>query len=178
MAFKRLFVALSIKERLKHSLEACRATLPIFGLAWVREENLHITVLFLGNIAEADIPAIQEKLQTLSNLKPFQLQCTHLVPVSKRGRLTMLWAGFAESQEFVRFATQLASLLNHPPDHSPLPHVTLARVRKGQKVKLHENQLPVFASHSWVVRSFGLWVSELNPAGAKYTILQEWELNG
>jgi 2'-5' RNA ligase len=178
MGFKRLFVALSIPEMVKHSLEACKASLQMPGLSWVKKENLHITLLFLGSTAEEDISGIYEKLHALTSWEPFQLTCTHLVPVSKRGKLTMVWAGFADSPEFVRFATQVATLLNHKPDHAPLPHVTLARVRKGQKVKLEEGQLPAITSHSWMVHSFGLWVSDLNPNGAEYAIMHEWRLKG
>jgi RNA 2',3'-cyclic 3'-phosphodiesterase len=178
MAFKRLFIAIPIPTQIRQALSGCKSFVNIPGLSWVKEENLHITLLFLGNTAVEKIPGIEQKLSALTIHPPFMLHCKAVEPVIKRGKLTMLWAAFEENQDFVRLATGISQTLNHPPDHSPLPHVTLARVKKGQLVKIHTIQLPTIESYQWQVKEYGLWESVLTPQGPEYTKLKQWDLKG
>jgi 2'-5' RNA ligase len=148
------------------------------GLSWVREENLHITVLFLGETDESNIISIEQKLSALRMYSPFHLQCQEVIPISRRGKLSMIWAAFEDSPAFVELATRVSEVLNHPADHDPVPHVTLARVKRGLSVKAGGIEFPAVSSYTWQVEKIGLWASVLSPQGSAYTVLREWELEG
>ncbi len=88
----------------------------------------------------------------------------------------MVWASFEQSSAFVELATAVSATINHPPDHAPLPHITLARVKRGYTVRLDESQFPPVSHLQWQVQSFGLWESVLTPGGSIYTVRKEWHL--
>jgi 2'-5' RNA ligase len=178
MNSKRLFLAIAIPPQIRSALAACKVAFSLHGLSWVKEENLHITLLFLGEVEINEMPGIEQKLSSLSDSKPFALQCKEIVPVNRRGKLSMIWASFNQSPEFIDLVTRISAILHHPPDHAPLPHVTLARVKRGQSIKLPPSDMPSIATFQWQVHRFGLWESVLNPQGAVYTVLKEWELRG
>jgi 2'-5' RNA ligase len=178
MSSKRLFLAIAIPPEFRSELASYKNHIALEGLAWVKEENLHITLLFLGNIGIEDIPAVEKKLDYLTDIKPFHLKCNEVIPFSRRGKLSMIWASFDESPEFAELAIKISTILHHIADHPPLPHVTLARVRRGHSVKTGKSGLPLAASFSWQVQTFGLWESVLSPQGAAYTLLKEWKLQG
>jgi 2'-5' RNA ligase len=148
------------------------------GLSWVREENLHITVLFLGETEESNIVSIEQKLSSLCMYSPFTLHCKEIKAVSRRGKVSMIWAAFEDSPAFVELATRVSEVVNHPADHAPLPHVTLARVKRGVSIKAGGIEFPVVSSYRWQVEKIGLWASVLSPQGSQYTVLREWGLRG
>jgi 2'-5' RNA ligase len=178
MSSKRLFLAIAIPPDFRSQLASYKHHIALERLSWVKEENLHITLLFLGNIDIENIPTVEKKLASLTDFKPFHLTCTRVIPVCRRGKLSMIWASFEESPDFTELATRVSDILHHPSDHPPLPHVTLARARRGHSVKPDKDQLPIDASFSWQVQKFGLWESVLGPQGTTYTMLKEWKLGG
>lgn len=178
MSSKRLFIAIGLPPELRKVLSVSRSTINLPGISWVKEENMHITLLFLGNTDESKVSDIEQQLSDLTSFPSFRLYCNGLLPVIKRDKLTMIWAGFEQSKEYVTLAKQIAELLNHLPDNAPLPHVTLARVRKGQAIKAKDIVLPTLEPYDWEVQNFGLWESVLTAQGPKYTLLNEWILKG
>ena len=177
MSVKRLFVAIAVPPEIRLALYACKNSVVQTGLSWVKEENLHITLLFMGDTPESEIASIKHSLSGLSNRTPFLLQCKQVEAVRRRGKLSMIWAGFEESTQFIELATSVSKVLNVPLDHKPLPHMTLARVKRGYQVKVDTSLFPDISLYSWEVNSFGLWESVLNPQGSIYTVLQEWHFN-
>jgi 2'-5' RNA ligase len=176
MPSKRIFVAIGIPPEIRSALATCKEEIPLPGLSWVKEENLHITVLFLGETSENDLTSIEHKLSVLSTFSPFFLQCKEVIPVTRRGKLSMIWAGFEQCSAFVQLATLVSKVLSYPPDHSPVPHVTLARVKRGQFIKTGNTVFPPVSSYSWQVQKIGLWASVLSPQGSVYTVIREWKL--
>jgi 2'-5' RNA ligase len=178
MPSKRLFVAIAIPPEIRKALAASKESFDMPGLSWVREENLHITLLFIGDTEENTIASLEEKLSALSVLRPFTLLCKEVQPVSRRGKLAMIWASFEESPAFVELATGVSNVLNHPPDYTPLPHVTLARVKRGHFIKTDKSSITRELFYQWQVHSFGLWSSVLTPQGSIYKVINEWQLTG
>ncbi len=88
----------------------------------------------------------------------------------------MVWATFEESPAFAQLAHRLASALDIPLDHPPLPHVTLSRVKKGERVRLDKGAFPAVSELQLHVNSIALWESQLNPQGALYSVVQAWGL--
>jgi 2'-5' RNA ligase len=50
MSSKRLFIAIAIPPEIRSTLATYKNHIDLAGLSWVKEENLHITLLFMGNI--------------------------------------------------------------------------------------------------------------------------------
>ena len=176
MSEKRLFVAIPLPDALIQLLVTYQQIIVHPYLAWVKPENLHITLHFLGDINETEIHNIEEKLASLVTFPCFSLQGKEIKPINRRGRTEMIWASFEESKEFVILATHMAQILNLPLSHPPLPHITLARTKRNKVVKLKDNSFPLAEPVILQVKKFGLYESNLTPQGPIYKVLNEWHL--
>jgi RNA 2',3'-cyclic 3'-phosphodiesterase len=142
----RAFVAFTLpavtRAALARACEALRETAPEWaGEKWVPEENLHVTLSFIGGLGEEAVPGVLDCLTAAcAPLRPFDLTLGDIVtrPGGKHPR--MLWARFAEGIEPARHVAEAvqAALLEavalEPEKRQYTPHVTLARFRVPRRV--------------------------------------------
>ena len=92
-------------------------------------ENLHMTLVFLGEVPNSDVPAAMGAVIDLT-CKPFTMVVDHVGCDRRRGR-ELWWAGITECRELINLQRTLARRLDSRGcqfDHRPFrPHVTLAR---------------------------------------------------
>ncbi|HNQ60857.1 MAG TPA: RNA 2',3'-cyclic phosphodiesterase [Bacteroidia bacterium] len=139
----RVFVAFPVPENFLIAFrEYSQNTTEIPGLRWTREANLHLTLFFIGEIGQEDLAQVKGRLNSmLSSFIPFELEFDK---ISFRGKLntpSMIWAQFKVSENFrklfIRIHTSMENLMTIKVQHTdPIPHVTLARLKKG--VDLYE----------------------------------------
>ena len=106
------------------------------GIKWVPEENLHITVFFLGFVEVGHIPVIKQVMtDCLLNIPAFTLHMTGItLEGGRRDHPSMIWARFERDVHFSKLARKLGEklvpYLSAPakfPD--PIPHITIARIK-------------------------------------------------
>jgi RNA 2',3'-cyclic 3'-phosphodiesterase len=152
---------------------------------WVSAETMHLTIQFLGEVQESEVPEIERGLrQGLGALSPFDIECRGLGVFPSQKRPRVVWVGLhgagigtlAERTEIV------LSPLGFPPQERELnPHVTLGRVRSARGWDALGRLLKASGD-----RSFGtsridhitLYRSQLRPDGAIYTPLVRFLLAG
>jgi 2'-5' RNA ligase len=177
----RLFVAIEIPQDIR---AAYAALLKEFhGIApqakWVRAENLHVTLKFLGETDAAKLGALQSALGTVRSEQPVTLEFRGLgfFPNEKRPRV--FWAGMEASANLKSLAAEIdqkAHRLGFPLEERPFtPHLTLARFQPpGIAPKLREairtHEARTFGSLATL--DFHLIESKLKPTGAEYTTVQ------
>jgi 2'-5' RNA ligase len=168
----RLFVALDPPEDAREVLVAwqLRALGREDGLRLVGPEALHVTLVFLGHLDEAEIPRIAELIRPPA-VDPPVLTATGVKPVPPRQpRLFALDLADEDGrtgaiQAAVSDALERAGL--YEPEKRPFwPHVTLARVRKGARVRGIE--VPDPPTEPWRGAAVTLYRSRLSRAGARY----------
>src|SRR5262249_17399400 len=130
----RLFVALEIppdvRERLSSLVQDLRALAP--KLKWVRVENLHLTLKFIGEADAAKLAGIRSVLAQVHSAAAIEVQFRGLgfFPNEKRPRV--FWVGVEAPPELIRLAfdtdTALATLSYPREDRAFAPHLTLARL--------------------------------------------------
>lgn len=157
----RLFVALvpspAVREALYERIAPLRASHP--RLRWVPRENLHLTLLFIG---EGD--PVTEALRVERVLAPESLLSGEFV-ITRTGRYQdrVLWAGVEVSPEVHR----LAARLENPAFN---PHMTLARA--GRNGGLPRETVPLDLRDHW--ECIALLESVLTPDGAMYRTRRRW----
>jgi len=148
---------------------------------WVRSENLHVTLRFLGEIApELQAPlAAQVRAQTAA-LAPFALRLGALAgfPSGRRPRVVVLelapQAPLAALAEAVERGVVAAGCAPEP--RAFRGHLTLGRVReRGMPPSLAELAAPPAV---FEVTESVLFASELHPSGSRYTPLERVPLGG
>jgi RNA 2',3'-cyclic 3'-phosphodiesterase len=176
----RLFVAVLLNEATRVSLaatiERLRTEAP--RVAWVRTENLHLTLKFLGTVADPLVEPVREALgAAAARAGPFDLTLEGLGAFPGHSRPRVIWAGVAAGHEA---ATALAGLvdaalapLGFPPEGREFsPHVTLGRVREPRRDEALSRLVSASKTTrfgSVRVRAITLMRSELSPRGAHYT---------
>ena len=151
-------------------------------MKWVRAENLHLTLRFIGETDTAKLDGIRAALAGIRASQPIALLAQGLgfFPNEKRPRV--LWAGIsAVSGGLPELAAEIdASLapLGFASERRPFqPHLTLARIETARL----PNALSA-ATTQYSKRSFGAWratefhliESKLKSTGAEYTTLQSF----
>jgi len=178
-----LFVALEIpfavRENLAALLESLRAVSS--QTRWVRPENLHVTLKFMGEVPETKLAATRSVLAGVRSDQPVTVDFRGLgfFPNEKRPRV--FWAGIEASPNLKTLAADIESVvekLGIPREQRPFsPHLTLARFEPpGLPEKLRsaiqENAAREFGSLR--TNQYHLIESKLKPSGAEYTTLESF----
>jgi len=109
------------------------------GIKWVPEDNLHLTLKFLGEVIDRDVPAVCQAIRNVcQQIDPFALEFAGAggFPTSDRPRV--IWAGIVDGGESLislvaALETELAKLGFKPEPRDYRPHLTLGRVKSGSR---------------------------------------------
>ena len=179
----RLFVAIEIPGEIRNTLAAFVKELR--GIApqakWMRVENMHVTLKFLGETEPAKVGAIEKVLGSIRSGEPVTLEFRGLGYFPNEKRPRVFWAGMEASPNLKMLAQEIdqgVHKLSFPLENRPFaPHLTLARFEPpGLQPKLGsvaaENASRSFGS--FTTRHFHLIESKLKPTGAEYTTVQSF----
>jgi 2'-5' RNA ligase len=174
---KRIFIAINLPESTKKKLLAYQDKWPELPARWTTKENLHLTLVFLGNTSEAELQQLTERCRQVGEShKPFELRINHIQYGPNEHRPRMIWAALETSQELLSLQKDLETT----PEKQPYsPHLTLARLRLFELQRMEQEELPQITedvSLSFPVDSFEIMESELARSGAKYVQLQQFVL--
>ena len=183
----RLFVALPLPEETRAALTAwtkkCGAQ-P--ALRWTPEEQLHITLHFLGEVEDVLAALVTAALDGLRRPQ-FDVEIDR---VEALGRASVLAAAAKMTPELAALEIEVRARVagisglkreiggtrGKDETREFRPHVTLARARRDAAVpKLRT--LPRFATFRFRAECFRLYKSELRRDGAVHTVVGEWKLD-
>ncbi|MBR0090374.1 MAG: RNA 2',3'-cyclic phosphodiesterase [Lachnospiraceae bacterium] len=142
----RLFIALQPDDSLKEALSAVTDGMRAQGIRanYVPEENLHITLAFIGEVSAGMVPAIEEAILNV----PFEPLTLSLEGIGNFGNL--LYAGLKESKPLMQYVSALRRSLdenNISYDRKKFKaHITLARRVEGKhsfSVRMPEQTLTI-----------------------------------
>ncbi|GAB4541999.1 MAG: RNA 2',3'-cyclic phosphodiesterase [Thermodesulfovibrionia bacterium] len=179
----RCFIAIDIDEGIKRSvselqneLKGCNA-----DLRWVKPENIHLTLKFLGDVEEKRIDKIKGKLIDACaryNAFTIEIKGMGLFPDKKRPRV--LWVDVRDNNSLLGIQRDIedamASIGFEKEDRGFSPHLTIARFRslKGiealyDKIQLHKDDSLGLMD----VKTVSLMESKLKPSGPEYRRVAE-----
>jgi 2'-5' RNA ligase len=141
----RLFVGIELGDGLAASIEAAVARLrsqvqrscPGLAARWVRQANLHLTLVFIGEVAEKDAPTVNAALEPEFDMRAFDLRVSGFGAFPASGPLRVIWMGIAEgTRELSLLHDEVQGRLaraGHPGESRPYsPHLTIARVKDAR----------------------------------------------
>lgn len=164
----RLFVALVPPATVRAELAALAT--PLAGVRWTPEENLHLTLRFIGEVDEATQARYEESLTRL-HVEPFILPVGGVGLFPTRGPAKVLWAGVGNGHtRLYQLRKQVdEALLAVDPGlvvNSFHPHFTLGRIGDGTDRKALDHFLERharFEAPPFRVTEVQLMASELTP---------------
>ena len=151
---------------------------------WVKNEQLHLTIKFLGETSELLFDKIKSKIEEVASIvRPFELIIDQTGCFPKKERPRVLWLGIngnVTSLEslFLNIEKKLEAFGFPKSEEDYLPHITLARVKYPQK---HTPDITTFLKSSYdpidlTVDRVQFLSSELLPSGTFYTLLGSYPL--
>ena len=167
---KRLFVGVELPESCKTTLLSLDPHLA--GLRWLVQEQLHLTLSFLGNVETPEEDLLRDALREV-RVPRFFLPVYGVGVFKVRGQPSVVWAGVGNGHPHLfllhRRIQDAALHAGLEPDLKPFhPHITIGRAKGISSQALQ----PFIRRHAeaefgmFEVTGFVLYSSVLAPAGA------------
>lgn len=183
---KRLFIAidLSINQEVNSIHSKIKFLLKHENINWVKPENMHITLKFLGSTPSEHIVEINKIVtDACQNLAPIQLEFEKIGLFGSSYAPRVIWLGFAENEILSQFAETLKKnlvRLGFEYDRQNfVPHLTLGRIQKIETKSYFQSVLNNYKTLSLSpvkVENIYLFESILRKNGPEYISLKSWDL--
>ena len=178
----RTFLGVDLSKAIRDRAVALQERLARTGteVKWVEPANLHVTLLFLGEVDDRQIVQVCRLAEECTAKEPTFLMSVESVgcfPSAHRPRI--IWIGVAEGAQRLctvhdALESSLAELGYRREERRYKPHATLGRVKSDRPTDKLSRAL--VAEAAWkggetVVREILIMGSELTPHGPVYTVL-------
>jgi 2'-5' RNA ligase len=185
-SFLAFDLPLEIKKIISHVSQEMKRSLR--NVRWVRTENIHITMVFMGNIPAGDIESLGRFVgKVCKQYGTFNIALTGAGFFGGRRNPRVLWIGLTgdlERMSLLRDDLQAALRpygINEEKRRFS-PHLTLGRFRwkGGEKMQIEKilSQYKDLKGPVCALDELILFRSDLSPRGAFYTRLNAWTLDG
>ncbi len=169
----RLFVGLELPAPVRAALLAAMGG--VAGARWQRDEQLHLTLRFIGEVDRHQARDIAAALGRV-NIRPFAAELGAPGHFDHRGRIDTLWVGVRPAEAVAALAravnAALAGVGIAPEGRAFVPHISLARGRSMLGAATWP-QAPI-PPVGWTVDGFALFESQLTHDGSDYQVLARW----
>lgn len=185
----RCFVAVEVSDQIKAQLACIQSRYRDLDRAvrWVDPAQIHLTLKFLGEVPETDLPAVSESLNGVARrFAPFEFTVRGTGCFPPRGAARVVWVGVEESSGALgqlREACEsaFAGLGFAREGREFRPHLTLGRIREVRRsAEIHAavRAEAAFCAGTERADSIVLFQSILSAAGARYQPLRRALLGG
>jgi 2'-5' RNA ligase len=180
----RLFVAVDLSEDARAAIAAEQKRMAAAragtksSLKWVRPDQAHLTLVFLGNVDANRATSIVDAVGHDVDIAPFDIALGGVGVFPLRGAPRVLWIGIPDGAGALRhlqgeLAARVSALGVAVEDRPFHPHLTLGRWRESRP---SDRGWAVGAARSATiarvrVESATLYESKLSPSGPSYTAL-------
>lgn len=159
--------------------ESLKSKLP--KMKWVEEENLHVTLRFLGEVDSSRLGSLSDAARkTSSSVKRFEILLGELGAFPNPRKARVFWLGLRKGSDetsglFTALEERLVGAGFNAEGKSYHPHVTLARLSPPQSPLLTLERLSIPSFPSFTCDKFTLYESVLTPKGPIYKVIEEFK---
>lgn len=185
----RVFLAIElpapVRRKLIEHIDRLRDLIPDAHASWLRDDNLHLTLKFLGDIPVKSLETVAQAAQrAASTVSPFEVLVSGCGVFPPRGQSRVLWVGIQDASGHL---ASLHSALEDECAKASLqreerefhPHLTIARIRKPHQARqlaaVHQETgfdvATVRAAELVMIRS------ELRSEGSRHTVISRHEFS-
>ena len=180
----RIFVALKIPGDIKKKIFELRdEILPDWGkYKWEKEEKIHLTLKFIGEVDDDKVRYISESLNFIENYYKFECKLSRFGFFFKGGGAKILWIGLSSSNSIYKLVEEINSTLEKfsiPKDERKFrSHLTLMRLKDKDSYRFPVKAFEEFniPEIKFTAGEAALIKSELMPETSKYTEIKKYKL--
>lgn len=175
----RLFVAWLLDDSVRTALNRIQKKLAAScsGVRWVKPEQLHMTVKFLGDVPDAKVKEVTEVVTRSAGVcNPFTITLAGCGCFGPNGPVRIVWVGANETTgTMVQNANRMIGALEKigfaPEGREWSPHITIGRVRIDRSHGSIRSavQACTFDELQQSVNKVSVMTSVLSPDGPTYT---------
>lgn len=189
----RTFIAIelpaAIRRDIAQHIDQLQRAFPEVRASWSREDNLHLTLKFLGDVSVSRINTLSAACaEAARQVESFQLIVDGCGSFPPHGRPKVIWLGISSEgpetiqppllhlHRLIEDSCAAAGFAHEPrPYH---PHLTIARLResKDARAMAQQHRQIGFPPHALTVTELVVFRSELSSKGAKHTPLSHHRL--
>ncbi|MFA6375824.1 MAG: RNA 2',3'-cyclic phosphodiesterase [Candidatus Paceibacterota bacterium] len=195
MKFHRVFIAISLPEKIRKLLGAVQDRYLDLPARWVWPDNFHVTLVFLGNTGDQEVMDVCRAAGEIARRhEPFDFTFDRVCygPIGKE-LPRMVWAVGEKSPglnvlqmdlqntffESGLSAEALAEAGHSDEEKSFTAHITLARLRQAELRQMDQEQalsIDEKIGRTFLVESIEVMESESKKGGMAYTVLESFKL--
>jgi RNA 2',3'-cyclic 3'-phosphodiesterase len=180
--FVALPVAIPVRDAILALVREWRAVLPSPAIRWVNEEQIHLTLQFLGETNPDRLEALTTALRSAcQDFPPLSLAASEAGFFPNERRPRVLWVGLDGDLDLLQrlqcsVAKALSEFTEKQEGRAFHPHLTLARLRDieprdAQRLVARVREASNLGLGAWRAEEVELMRSELRPEGSRYTCL-------
>ncbi|HXI26434.1 MAG TPA: RNA 2',3'-cyclic phosphodiesterase [Pyrinomonadaceae bacterium] len=185
----RTFIALEIPAGLRAAvidhIKDLREKVPGASASCSREDNLHLTLKFLGDVPIARIGDVSAAASAAARASgPLELILAGAGVFPTRGKPSVLWIGIEDSCGLYKLQQRLedeCAARGFTRDARAYhPHLTIGRIRKphGAKDLAAAHLASDYAAQTFTAKELVVFRSELLPQGSRHTSISSHALSG
>jgi len=184
----RLFVAIELSDEVRKALSQTQAALKrdCPDVRWIPPEQLHLTVKFLGEVADGDVnEACKAMERAAEQSKPFTMRTGDCGCFPERGPVRIVWTRCVEDRDLLAGCVAAVEAqfepLGFPPERRPFAaHITIGRVRDDRSQDSLRSKVAAARGNSMEqeVSLLMMMSSTLSPRGSIYTGVSRANLCG
>jgi RNA 2',3'-cyclic 3'-phosphodiesterase len=179
---QRTFLALDLDEAIRRHLVRTQQELDRAGamVRWTGQEQLHVTMKFLGDVPDEDVPGVCEMAREIAaGVEAFDFQVAGLSSSPPAGHMRMVWVGIqdptgrmAELNDRLEEAAEVMGFKRENRRFNP--HLTLGRVKSGERVPELRRAVAAVAETAFGTQGADelvVYSSQLTPDGPIYAAM-------
>ena len=182
----RLFIAIALDSAIRKKLTAVQSALQKLqpDMKLVEPDNIHLTLRFLGEVAEEQLPQLTQAIAVVENYPAFELDLKGIgaFPVERHPKV--VWVRGVDSsntldQMYDALEKGLVNIDFQPDDHKFSAHITLGRNKSPKYNDEFRNLMNKYAGEDFgrqAVSKVSLLQSTLTSEGPIYTNIRDFKL--
>lgn len=182
----RIFIAINLPGEVKKYLAGFEKKWADVPAKWMSQENLHITLIFLGDITDEELGQVCLTVKDIAQKYDSFNIALNKVAYGPADKIPprYIWAGGEKSEDIFSLKKDLEDALSEsvtlkPDKNMFTPHITLARIKEWEWRRIEPEERPEVnetLDTIFTVESIEVMESELTKSGPRYTIIESHQL--
>jgi 2'-5' RNA ligase len=179
----RCFIAIELPGEVKSALAGLQEEFKKYGVdvRWVKPDNIHLTLKFLGDIDEKKVEEIVKRVEKICDkYESFSLETKGVGIFPSLHSPRVLWVGIKGNSSLIRLQAdmedEMSSIGFKRENRGFTPHLTIGRFKSSVGKRELANRIELHRDDSFGlinVKAIVLMKSDLKPSGAEYTRIAE-----